>query len=65
MPERKACMDTSRHHGATSSFTEFQRTPRVFADHGTAGVKQTSATPAARSTRRTRRFSLTRPTTQL
>jgi len=25
MPERKACMDTSRHHGASVSFTSFHR----------------------------------------
>ena len=65
IPERKACIDTSRHHGATSSFTWFQRTPRLCADHDTAGVSRSSATPAARSARRTARFSLTRPSTQL
>jgi hypothetical protein len=64
-PERTACMDTSRHHGATSSFTSFQRIPRLFADHDTAGVSRSSETPATRSARRTARFSRTRPTTQL
>ena len=60
IPDRKACIDTSRHHGATSSRTRCQCMSRLFADHDTAGVNWSSGTPPARSTRRIARFSLTR-----
>ncbi|MGH8993807.1 MAG: hypothetical protein ACRDZ7_20030 [Acidimicrobiia bacterium] len=65
IPERKACVDTSRHHGATSSRTCIQRIPRLFADHDTGGVNRSSGTPAPRSARRTARFSKTVRITQL
>lgn len=65
MPERKACIDTSRHHGATSSFTWVHSVPSRVAFHDTDGVSSSSGTPASRSARRVARFSFTVASTQL
>lgn len=65
IPDRKACIDTSRHHGAASSFTWFQSVLRRVAFHDTAGVKSSWDTPASRSARRVSRFSFTVASTQL
>ena len=65
IPDRKACIDTSGHHGATSLRTSCQRRSRLWYDHDTAGVSRSSDKPAARSAPRTARFSDTIEITQL
>jgi hypothetical protein len=65
VPDWKACMETSRHQGATSSLVWLKALPRLKADHDSEGVRSDSATPAARSALRRVRFSRTAPIAQL
>jgi hypothetical protein len=65
IPDRKACIDTSDHHGATSAFTAFQRRLRAYAAHDSAGVNWSAGTPAARSAARVARLPVTSPSAQL
>src|ERR1700676_730152 len=65
IPERKACMDTSCHHGTVVRFTVVKDFSRLYFDQERDGVRSASATPAARSANRGARFSFTWAMAQL
>jgi hypothetical protein len=65
IPERKACIETSSHHGAASAFAALNAEPNENRDHESDGGRASSATPAARSAARTARFSFTWAMVQL
>ena len=58
-PDWKACFETSFHHGATSSLAAFQAFDWEKADQDCDGVRASSDSPAARSSLRVLRLSLT------
>src|ERR1700676_3686502 len=65
IPDRKACIDTSPHHGAASAFVALNALPSENRDQERDGVRSDSARPAARSADRAARFSFTWAMAQL
>jgi len=59
IPERKACMDTSHHQGASDSLVAFQSLFSEKGDHDNEAVRWFSAIPASRSADLVLRFVLT------